>query len=65
MNAVCFHLWALGYSRFLLAFFCYSSRINKKGSQKDAEQKKNGNYFFYDADEDGGNDDDDDDFDDI
>ena len=23
-------------------------RINKKGSQKDAEQKKNGNYFFYD-----------------
>jgi hypothetical protein len=23
-------------------------RINKKGSQKDAEQKKSGNYFFYD-----------------
>ena len=38
------------------AFF----RINKRGSQKDMEQKKNGNYFFYD---DGA--DDDDDFDDI
>ena len=38
-----------------------SNRINKKGSQKDAEQKKSGNYFFYDD----GNDDDDDDFDDI
>lgn len=24
------------------------NRINKKGSQKDAEQKANGNYFFYD-----------------
>ena len=35
-------------------------RINKKGSQKDMEQKKAGNYFFYD---DGA--DDDDDFDDI
>jgi hypothetical protein len=23
-------------------------RINKKNSQKDAEQKKSGNYFFYD-----------------
>jgi hypothetical protein len=23
-------------------------RINKRGSQKDAEQKKSGNYFFYD-----------------
>jgi hypothetical protein len=22
-------------------------RINKRGSQKDAEQKKSGNYFFY------------------
>jgi len=22
-------------------------RINKKGSQKDAEQKASGNYFFY------------------
>jgi hypothetical protein len=30
--------------------FCifYEFRINKKGSQKDAEQKRNGNYFFYD-----------------
>lgn len=36
-------------------------RINKRGSQKDAEQKKNGNYFFYDE----GADDEDDDFDDI
>jgi hypothetical protein len=24
------------------------NRINKRGSQKDVEQKKNGNYFFYD-----------------
>jgi len=23
-------------------------RINKKGSQKDTEQKASGNYFFYD-----------------
>ena len=37
-------------------------RINKRGSQKDMEQKKNGNFFFYD---DGADDDDDDDFDDI
>lgn len=33
----------------------YRPRINKKGSQKDAEQKKSGNYFFYD---DGADDDD-------
>jgi len=26
----------------------YRPRINKKGSQKDAEQKKSGNYFFID-----------------
>lgn len=26
----------------------FRPRINKKGSQKDSEQKKNGNYFFYD-----------------
>jgi hypothetical protein len=26
----------------------YTNRINKRGSQKDAEQKRNGNYFFYD-----------------
>lgn len=38
----------------------YRPRINKKGSQKDAEQKKSGNYFFYDD----GADDDDDDVDD-
>mmetsp|Transcript_27968 Transcript_27968/g.67855 ORF Transcript_27968/g.67855 Transcript_27968/m.67855 type:complete len:659 (+) Transcript_27968:377-2353(+) len=43
----------------------FRPRINKKGSQKDSEQKKNGNYFFYDADEAGGDGDDDDDFDDI
>lgn len=36
------------------------NRINKKGSQKDAEQKKNGNYFFYDD----GADDEDEDIDD-
>jgi len=43
----------------LCVFF---NRINKKGSQKDAEQKKNGNYFFYDdgaGDEDSDIDDDD------
>jgi len=39
-------------------------RINKRGSQKDMEQKKNGNYFFYDDGADDDNDDDDD-FDDI
>jgi hypothetical protein len=38
------------------------ARINKKNSQKDAEQKKNGNYFFYD---DGADDSDDEGFDDI
>eukprot|EP00551_Chaetoceros_affinis_P000279 CAMPEP_0203656184 /NCGR_PEP_ID=MMETSP0088-20131115/40788_1 /ASSEMBLY_ACC=CAM_ASM_001087 /TAXON_ID=426623 /ORGANISM="Chaetoceros affinis, Strain CCMP159" /LENGTH=542 /DNA_ID=CAMNT_0050517065 /DNA_START=251 /DNA_END=1879 /DNA_ORIENTATION=+ len=37
----------------------FRPRINKKGSQKDAEQKREGNYFFM-ADEE-----DDDDFDDI
>merc|ERR1719352_5332 len=26
----------------------FRPRINKRGSQKDMEQKKNGNYFFYD-----------------
>ena len=26
----------------------HKHRINKKGSQKDAEQKRSGNYFFYD-----------------
>lgn len=26
----------------------FLNRINKKNSQKDAEQKKSGNYFFYD-----------------
>jgi hypothetical protein len=26
---------------------CFSRRINKRGSQKDSEQKSNGNYFFY------------------
>ena len=36
----------------------FRPRINKRGSQKDAEQKKSGNYFFYD---DGGGDSDDDD----
>eukprot|EP00567_Pseudictyota_dubia_P013138 CAMPEP_0197438540 /NCGR_PEP_ID=MMETSP1175-20131217/5507_1 /TAXON_ID=1003142 /ORGANISM="Triceratium dubium, Strain CCMP147" /LENGTH=656 /DNA_ID=CAMNT_0042968291 /DNA_START=127 /DNA_END=2097 /DNA_ORIENTATION=+ len=39
----------------------FRPRINKKGSQKDQEQKANGNYFFYDdgADEDSDLDDDD------
>lgn len=27
-------------------------RINKKGSQKDAEQKRSGNYFFQETDDD-------------
>ena len=40
-----------------------SIRINKRGSQKDQEQKKSGNYFFYDADD--AADGDDEDFDDI
>lgn len=35
---------------------CFISKnhcsINKRGSQKDSEQKKNGNYFFYDDGED-------------
>jgi hypothetical protein len=31
--------------------FFFAHRINKKGSQKDAEQKKAGNYFFYDDEE--------------
>jgi len=39
----------------------FRPRINKRGSQKDAEQKKNGNYFFYD---DGADDDDDEEEDD-
>lgn len=39
----------------------YRPRINKRGSQKDSEQKKSGNYFFYDD----GLDDDDDDIDDF
>ena len=29
-------------------FFVPFLRINKKGSQKDPEQKARGNYFFYD-----------------
>lgn len=38
----------------------FRPRINKKGSQKDMEQKKSGNYFFYDdgADDNYGSDDD-------
>jgi hypothetical protein len=36
-------------------------RINKRGSQKDMEQKKSGNYFFYDEDDSGPGDVDDDD----
>lgn len=40
----------------------HSCSINKKGSQKDAEQKKAGNYFFYD---DGADDEDEEEFDDI
>jgi hypothetical protein len=30
------------------SFFPGTLRINKKGSQKDMEQKKAGAYFFYD-----------------
>jgi hypothetical protein len=41
-----------------ISYFVF--RINKRGSQKDAEQKRNGNYFFYDE----GGDDDEDDIDD-
>uniref|UniRef100_A0A6U5IMM8 Uncharacterized protein n=1 Tax=Grammatophora oceanica TaxID=210454 RepID=A0A6U5IMM8_9STRA len=37
----------------------FRPRINKFGSQKDAEQKKNGNYFFYDDEESADIDDDD------
>jgi ATP-binding cassette subfamily E protein 1 len=37
----------------------FRPRINKRGSQKDAEQKKNGNYFFYDNEDDDDDDDDD------
>ena len=36
-----------------------SCRINKRGSQKDAEQKKAGAYFFYDEDDNEDIDDDD------
>lgn len=39
----------------------FRPRINKKGSQKDAEQKASGNYFFYDDDAEEDYDDDDDD----
>ena len=39
----------------------FRPRINKRGSQKDAEQKKSGNYFFYDNDNDNDSDSDDDD----
>jgi hypothetical protein len=45
----------------LLLSYSIPNRINKRGSQKDTEQKKNGNYFFYDD----GADDDDDDIDDF
>jgi len=40
----------------------FRPRINKRGSQKDAEQKKSGNYFFYD---DGAGDSDEEDDDDL
>ena len=48
----------------MLFLFSFSmpNRINKKGSQKDAEQKAAGNYFFYD---DGAEDDSDVDDDDL
>jgi hypothetical protein len=35
-------------SHFVLLTYLLQHRINKRGSQKDMEQKKNGNYFFYD-----------------
>lgn len=47
-----------------MVFSRFNYRINKRGSQKDMEQKKNGNYFFYDDGDDEG-DAEDDDFDDI
>eukprot|EP00984_Skeletonema_dohrnii_P038144 scaffold41027_cov144-Skeletonema_dohrnii-CCMP3373.AAC.1 len=37
----------------------FRPRINKRGSQKDAEQKKNGNYFFYENEDDEPEEDDD------
>lgn len=37
------HLFSFSFSAIL--------RINKKGSQKDMEQKKAGAYFFYDQDD--------------
>jgi ATP-binding cassette subfamily E protein 1 len=40
----------------------FRPRINKRGSQKDMEQKKNGNYFFY---EDNSDDEAEEDFDDL
>ena len=45
-----------------MAHYLYFSfeRINKRGSQKDAEQKRNGNYFFYDDEDNSGDVDDDD-----
>lgn len=49
------------YSPYFVTVYIFHVRINKKGSQKDAEQKKKGNYFFYD---DGADEEDDDDIDD-
>lgn len=52
------HLVDMARSFNLLVIF---SRINKRGSQKDMEQKKAGNYFFYDEDDSGSGEVDDDD----
>jgi hypothetical protein len=49
------------FSSLILFVSLLHDRINKKGSQKDQEQKRSGNYFFYDD----GADDDDVDDDDI
>jgi hypothetical protein len=52
--------FAVSHFYFLAFLPFYLNRINKKDSQKDAEQKKSGNYFFYDDEENGDDVDDDD-----
>jgi len=47
------------YSYYYFTIRITSCRINKRGSQKDAEQKKAGAYFFYDEDDNEDIDDDD------
>lgn len=68
MGAFCVVLWCAVVTAIFCRFasqlpfsvyFLLSFRINKKGSQKDAEQKRSGNYFFYDDGDDEEVDDDD------